>query len=549
MFPNTQAGSGAGQAAPATSANPSPAASTPPTSTQQPSVQQQQQPQPPNPYTYAPPPPQAYPLPFAFQLVPGHGPHTHHHHAHHPNSAAAGGAVNQGVAQPGAAGGASSLIDPMLSTMSDGGDGMSEDEVATNLTTGVKNGPSSGGNNGINHHQHDEDDFNPDDAATQTGLSSAHPGGAVGMGIAGPVDENGQPLKKKRRRQALSCTECKRRKIKCDRQNPCSPCTRRGEADRCRWITQEPMPDTLSPSSASEKFVTRAEYDVLQQKVAQLEALVASIAPRAFSIPGLEPLSMANLPLGHPFFPPPPHHPGGPPPQHHPYPGPPPNQPQQPQAAPAAPGQEGQYPPPTQPQPNAQEIQHAYQQHFSAYATAPQQQGQPSGMKPGESMEVDTPAQSAATQHSNEPGAEGQREAQAQQQPAAAAPPAAPATPAQPAVPSPVPTPEQHKGTLSPVVVAQPKAPKNRKRKVADVVDEEGANAHDSAAGGARGGGRGRSKPRSKGGAAAVTAGQPAGTWDAAASTTTAVSATAPAAATSGTTEHTADAKANATKS
>lgn len=30
----------------------------------------------------------------------------------------------------------------------------------------------------------------------------------------------------KRRRPALSCVECRRRKVKCDRQKPCGPCTR-----------------------------------------------------------------------------------------------------------------------------------------------------------------------------------------------------------------------------------------------------------------------------------------------------------------------------------
>ncbi|THU96215.1 hypothetical protein K435DRAFT_778669 [Dendrothele bispora CBS 962.96] len=48
-----------------------------------------------------------------------------------------------------------------------------------------------------------------------------------------------QPNKKKRRRQALSCTECKRRKIKCDRKQPCSPCTRRGEQAKCQWHVVE----------------------------------------------------------------------------------------------------------------------------------------------------------------------------------------------------------------------------------------------------------------------------------------------------------------------
>lgn len=38
-----------------------------------------------------------------------------------------------------------------------------------------------------------------------------------------------------RNRTALSCQECKRRKIKCDRTSPCSACCRRGEEKTCRW--------------------------------------------------------------------------------------------------------------------------------------------------------------------------------------------------------------------------------------------------------------------------------------------------------------------------
>ncbi|KAG8730714.1 hypothetical protein FRC11_005991 [Ceratobasidium sp. 423] len=62
-------------------------------------------------------------------------------------------------------------------------------------------------------------------------------------------------------RQALSCTECKRRKIKCDRQHPCGPCVRRSESDKCHWNVVEP----------SDKYVLRTEWDVLHRRVEALE--------------------------------------------------------------------------------------------------------------------------------------------------------------------------------------------------------------------------------------------------------------------------------------
>ncbi|KAK7436047.1 hypothetical protein VKT23_018534 [Stygiomarasmius scandens] len=82
------------------------------------------------------------------------------------------------------------------------------------------------------------------------------------------LTQHEQPNKKKRRRQALSCTECKRRKIKCDRNQPCSPCTRRGEQAKCQWHVVE---------SISDKYVSRAEYDELRARVDKLEALVVKL--------------------------------------------------------------------------------------------------------------------------------------------------------------------------------------------------------------------------------------------------------------------------------
>ncbi|KAJ3737012.1 hypothetical protein DFJ43DRAFT_393364 [Lentinula guzmanii] len=91
------------------------------------------------------------------------------------------------------------------------------------------------------------------------------------------VDSQGPP-KKKRRRQALSCTECKRRKIKCDRNQPCAPCTRRGEQAKCQWHVVEHvrlMPRSApSSSSSSEKYVSRAEYDELKMRFEHLENTV-----------------------------------------------------------------------------------------------------------------------------------------------------------------------------------------------------------------------------------------------------------------------------------
>ncbi|KAJ3790266.1 hypothetical protein GGU10DRAFT_178810 [Lentinula aff. detonsa] len=60
------------------------------------------------------------------------------------------------------------------------------------------------------------------------------------------------------------CKECKRRKIKCDRNQPCAPCTRRGEQAKCQWHVVEHV----------EKYVSRAEYDELKLRFEHLENTV-----------------------------------------------------------------------------------------------------------------------------------------------------------------------------------------------------------------------------------------------------------------------------------
>lgn len=96
----------------------------------------------------------------------------------------------------------------------------------------------------------------------------------------GEIEQQG-PAKKKRRRQALSCNECKRRKIKCDRAQPCGPCTRRGEQSKCQWRTLEPV-DKYVSRTEYEDFKTRskAEYDELKARLDHLESVVARIFPQ-----------------------------------------------------------------------------------------------------------------------------------------------------------------------------------------------------------------------------------------------------------------------------
>lgn len=40
------------------------------------------------------------------------------------------------------------------------------------------------------------------------------------------------------KRQAIACFNCRQRRLKCDGENPCSPCVRRGVADTCAFAQQ-----------------------------------------------------------------------------------------------------------------------------------------------------------------------------------------------------------------------------------------------------------------------------------------------------------------------
>lgn len=50
----------------------------------------------------------------------------------------------------------------------------------------------------------------------------------------------------RRRRPPLSCTECRRRKLKCDRSLPCGQCVRSKTADDCAFVSPQPGPVTDS---------------------------------------------------------------------------------------------------------------------------------------------------------------------------------------------------------------------------------------------------------------------------------------------------------------
>ncbi|GAA5999855.1 hypothetical protein JCM10207_005938 [Rhodosporidiobolus poonsookiae] len=89
----------------------------------------------------------------------------------------------------------------------------------------------------------------------------------------------GAAPKRTRQRAALSCQECRRLKLKCDRNFPCSSCRRRNCADICPSGVSKP------PGRAVR---VAAEFALLLRRVDELEALVRELGGEGRIPPPLE---------------------------------------------------------------------------------------------------------------------------------------------------------------------------------------------------------------------------------------------------------------------
>ncbi|KAK6524715.1 hypothetical protein TWF281_011615 [Arthrobotrys megalospora] len=93
------------------------------------------------------------------------------------------------------------------------------------------------------------------------------------------VNLNDKRKANKRNRQALSCLACRSRKLKCDRQHPCTACNKRGEGSACTF-TAAPTGNSIGtggitkPSSSGQADVKRSEA---QAKLQKLEEIVQQL--------------------------------------------------------------------------------------------------------------------------------------------------------------------------------------------------------------------------------------------------------------------------------
>ncbi|KAJ5146189.1 transcriptional regulator family: Fungal Specific TF [Penicillium bovifimosum] len=86
----------------------------------------------------------------------------------------------------------------------------------------------------------------------------------------------------RRSKPQLSCNLCRRRKLRCDRKEPCSTCTARGLALSCAYpINQAPAQRRRAPG-AHETHRGRPEATV-QDRLGQLEQIVVSLMQKTTS--------------------------------------------------------------------------------------------------------------------------------------------------------------------------------------------------------------------------------------------------------------------------
>ena len=84
------------------------------------------------------------------------------------------------------------------------------------------------------HHDRDRD---RDHDRDRNGAGSVS-GNDRDRGAGGSADRGDRPPPRKRQRVRLSCLECRRRKLSCDREFPCSRCLQSGTPERCEYETR-----------------------------------------------------------------------------------------------------------------------------------------------------------------------------------------------------------------------------------------------------------------------------------------------------------------------
>ncbi|GAA6016750.1 hypothetical protein JCM10207_003240 [Rhodosporidiobolus poonsookiae] len=110
------------------------------------------------------------------------------------------------------------------------------------------------------------------------GASDAGKGKKVEVAVAVESDDDGDDDEvKRKKRLPLSCGECQRRKIKCDRKMPCSACVRRKRTAFCSFDDEDP----------SSPYALNSDVRTIDRRLTQLESLFRQQFPSTSLSTGL----------------------------------------------------------------------------------------------------------------------------------------------------------------------------------------------------------------------------------------------------------------------
>ena len=142
-------------------------------------------------------------------------------------------------------------------------------QLRQNSARGPMSTPAYHAHNPMSPEQDDDDDMNDADG---TDLENSQAAKKRKMSETNHTSTNDPkptaPSKEKRRRQVQSCSECRRRKIKCDKKFPCGPCTLRNDQSICREVEKH-TPTATGCASTNDLLNLQHRLSVLESLLAE----------------------------------------------------------------------------------------------------------------------------------------------------------------------------------------------------------------------------------------------------------------------------------------
>ena len=104
-------------------------------------------------------------------------------------------------------------------------------------------------------------------------LDSQTPRVAVQLN-SGESSTSATPAKRRLQRSIVSCEQCRARRVRCNRLDPCDTCIKRKEV--CSWVAAKPLQNVRRIEDEREANV-RANQAAMEYKIQSLEATVAQL--------------------------------------------------------------------------------------------------------------------------------------------------------------------------------------------------------------------------------------------------------------------------------